>query len=168
MTQVSRINRSSHTTRGFTLIELIATMVLIGILAVSVAPKFFGPSSYSAYAVRSELISYLRNTQLRAMNNTDQCFRFSATSQGYQALVADKNSNGSCGVYRTFLPTNSWPSNVEVTSHLFTTPTTFYFDFLTSGALHKNGTFSQNITITITAGDAIRLQISEAGYIRGI
>ncbi|ALO36063.1 MSHA biogenesis protein MshC [Colwellia sp. MT41] len=62
--------------KGFTLIELIVVIILISILAVSVAPKFDGTSSYEAHTHRAQLISALRLTQQRAMQQTN-------TADGY-------------------------------------------------------------------------------------
>ncbi|PCH97800.1 MAG: MSHA biogenesis protein MshC [Gammaproteobacteria bacterium] len=56
---------------GFTIIELITVIILIGILAVSVFPKFDGTASYEAHSHRAQLISALRLTQQRAMQQTD-------------------------------------------------------------------------------------------------
>lgn len=56
---------------GFTLIELVTVIILIGILAVSVLPKFDGTASYEAHTHRAQLISALRLTQQRAMQQTD-------------------------------------------------------------------------------------------------
>ncbi|PKG85259.1 MSHA biogenesis protein MshC [Colwellia sp. 75C3] len=57
--------------KGFTLIELIVVIIIIGILAVTVAPKFDGTASYEAHSHRAQLISALRLTQQRAMQQTD-------------------------------------------------------------------------------------------------
>ena len=57
--------------KGFSLIELIVVIILIGILAVSVAPKFEGTASYEVNSHRAQLISALRLTQQRAMQQTD-------------------------------------------------------------------------------------------------
>ena len=57
--------------KGFTLIELIVVIILISILAVSVAPKFDGTASYEAHTHRAQLIAALRLTQQRAMQQTD-------------------------------------------------------------------------------------------------
>jgi len=54
--------------RGFTLVELVMTMVLISILAVTVLPKLFGPSEFAVYAIRDQLIGQLRLSQLQALN----------------------------------------------------------------------------------------------------
>jgi len=57
--------------QGFTLVELVTVILLISILAVSVAPKFGGTASYEAHTHRAQLISALRLTQQRAMQQTN-------------------------------------------------------------------------------------------------
>lgn len=57
--------------QGFTLVELVTVIILIGILAVSVLPKFDGSASFEAYTYRAQLISALRLTQQRAMQQTN-------------------------------------------------------------------------------------------------
>ena len=56
--------------RGFTLVELIITMVILGILAVTAGPKFLGSSTEDAYSYRDRALAVLRTVQLRAMHNT--------------------------------------------------------------------------------------------------
>lgn len=71
---------------GFTLVELITVIILIGILAVAVLPKFDGTASYEAHTHRAQLISALRLTQQRAMQQTDN-------SDGYcHQLIFDNHS----------------------------------------------------------------------------
>jgi MSHA pilin protein MshC len=55
---------------GFTLLELIIVMVILGILAVFAIPKFSGASGYSEYTYQNRLISVLRNMQIRAMQDS--------------------------------------------------------------------------------------------------
>lgn len=57
--------------KGFSLIELIVVILLISILAVSVAPKMDNTASYEAHTHRAQLISALRLTQQRAMQQTN-------------------------------------------------------------------------------------------------
>ncbi len=59
--------------RGFTLIELVLVIVLIGVLAVTAAPRFFTASGYDQIAARDELIQLLRQAQLQSMNNSTEC-----------------------------------------------------------------------------------------------
>ena len=62
------MKKSQH---GFTLVELVTIIILIGILAVNVLPTFDGSASYEAHSHRAQLISALRLTQQRAMQQTD-------------------------------------------------------------------------------------------------
>lgn len=56
---------------GFTLVELVTVLILIGILAVNVLPRFQGTSGYESHTHRAQLIAALRLTQQRAMQQTD-------------------------------------------------------------------------------------------------
>ncbi len=62
--------------RGFTLVEFVVTMVLLGILMVAVAPRFFDRGDFANYAVRDQIISAYRFAQQRAMyDHSGNCYR---------------------------------------------------------------------------------------------
>lgn len=67
---------------GFTLIELIVVIIILGILTVSVFTRFDGTSGYAEYTYQARLISSLRNMQQRAMQDTrqDYCFQINFSS----------------------------------------------------------------------------------------
>jgi MSHA pilin protein MshC len=91
--------------RGFTLVELVTVMILIGILAVSALPRFIGSSSYSAYTLRNEFISELRLVQLTAMQNTDQCYQIEVNASGYTlGYFSDRTGNTCSNPVRTEQP----------------------------------------------------------------
>lgn len=56
--------------RGFTLVELIVVLIIIGVLAVSLVPRFFTASGTSEYLYRDQLLSLLRQVQIQAMQCT--------------------------------------------------------------------------------------------------
>ena len=56
---------------GFTLVELIITILVIGVLAATVAPRFLGSDSEEATALRDRALQVVRNIQLRAMQNVN-------------------------------------------------------------------------------------------------
>ena len=53
---------------GFTLIELIVAILIVGIVSISVAPRFFTVDRYAERKASDELLTALRYTQQMAMN----------------------------------------------------------------------------------------------------
>jgi len=66
---------------GFTLVELIVTILVIGVLAVTVAPRFLGSDTEEAVALRDRTLLFVRNMQLRAMQNIQDssCVKITAS-----------------------------------------------------------------------------------------
>ena len=62
------MNRYASQQYGFTLVELIVTIIIVGVLAVSVLPRFFGANQISSVTAREVTISALRRAQQVAMN----------------------------------------------------------------------------------------------------
>ena len=53
---------------GFTLVELIVVILIVGILSASIAPRFFGVASYENRKAADDVFSALRYAQQMAMN----------------------------------------------------------------------------------------------------
>jgi MSHA pilin protein MshC len=66
--------------RGFTLVELIITIIIIGVLATTIAPKFLGSDDEDAISLRDRALQFMRNMQLRAMHNVQDtsCVKITA------------------------------------------------------------------------------------------
>ena len=79
---------------GFTMLELVITMLLISILAVTVLPKLFGSSEFSSYTIRDQLISQLRLVQLQALNRRGVCHSLIITINKFGPV---NNSTAACG-----------------------------------------------------------------------
>ena len=57
--------------RGFTLIELIVVIILLGIISVTAASRMTGRSSFDAFVTRDQAIAITRQIQITAMQATD-------------------------------------------------------------------------------------------------
>ena len=53
---------------GFTLVELVTVITILGLLAVAVVPRFVSTSSFETRTVEDQLISAVRQAQQLAMN----------------------------------------------------------------------------------------------------
>ena len=105
---------------GFTLIELVTVIIIVGVLAVNVIPRFGATSSYEPHTQRAKLISSLRLTQQRAMQQTDSTDILDSTGAavGYCHEIVFEDSR--YGIPSRTSCTNSFPSNwqPDATGHI--------------------------------------------------
>ena len=69
--------------RGFTLIELITVILLIGILAVAVGGRFMAGGDADVFSARDALIAHLRRLQQDAMNQGGGCHQMLLLADRY-------------------------------------------------------------------------------------
>ncbi|CAG4885195.1 Type II secretion protein EtpG [Georgfuchsia toluolica] len=133
--------------RGFTLIELIVTMIIVGILAVTILPKFADRSIFQDRGFQDETRSLLRYAQKSAVaQRHNVCVTLAA---GGVTLKID--SAGSCD------GTLDLPANPNGGSGLTASVGSFKFQPL--------GDTDQSADITVTiAGTAIAVD-HKTGYV---
>jgi len=68
----AKFHFSVNKSKGFTIIELVLVIVLMAVLSVTVAPKFFNSDGFQEYAYQAEVVTVLRAVQLKAMQQTDE------------------------------------------------------------------------------------------------
>ena len=141
---------------GFTLVELIVVILIVGILSVSVAPRFFGVASYEDRRAADELRSAIRHTQQMAMNRGgDIQLVLTAnnfTVQRSTTIPAERDLRSPDGV----IPyVKTFPANVNVT-WLPPIPSTITYDRLGR----------PNSGYTITLGSQTVTIEDETGYAR--
>ena len=96
--------------RGFTLLEVMVVVVILGILAVLVVPKIISrPDEARVLAARQDIASLMQAMKLYRLDNQ----RYPATEQGLQALVSKPTSvplppNWKPGGYLERLPMDPW------------------------------------------------------------
>ncbi|WP_218395766.1 prepilin-type N-terminal cleavage/methylation domain-containing protein [Alteromonas lipotrueae] len=90
---------------GFTLLELIIVIVVIGIIGVSASARMQDDNGYTEYSLQSRFLSTLRNIQGKAMqdNRAGYCYRTIVSSSGDGAYgptvvnYVNANQSTSCG-----------------------------------------------------------------------
>lgn len=147
---------------GFTLIELIMVLVLLGVLSVFAAPKFFNRSDFDSRGFHDVTLSYLRYAQKTAVaQRRTVCASFTTTSVALQ--IAKNAAAFDCaGVNGVALngPDGKASATVTTMNYGATAPTAFGFDGLgqpvnSSGALLATQTLSvvgSGRTITVESG----------------
>lgn len=96
--------------RGFTLLEVMVVVVILGILAALVVPKIISrPDEARAIAAKQDIASLMQALKLYRLDN----HRYPTTEQGLQALVTRPGSappapNWKTGGYVERLPKDPW------------------------------------------------------------
>ncbi len=96
--------------RGFTLLEVMVVVVILGILAVLVVPKIISrPDDARVVAAKQDIASLMQALKLYRLDNQ----RYPTTEQGLQALVVRPTTapiplNWKAGGYLDRLPKDPW------------------------------------------------------------
>ncbi|WP_440876242.1 pilus assembly FimT family protein [Thalassotalea sp. PLHSN55] len=144
---------------GFTIIELVSVIILLGILSVAIVPKFSGSSDFEVYTVRAQLISALRLTQQRAMQQTHALA--SGDTYCHIQRIDAKQYGTNCSGFRTDATAlNLADSSVTLS------PTDNIISFNSWGI----PSCSKGCVITITGdnGDLVQVGIESEGYIHAL
>lgn len=138
---------------GYTMVELITVMVIIGILSVSALPKFADQSAFQARGFLDETRSLLRLAQKSAIaQRRTVCVALNSTGI---ALTIDKNATAT-GNCNTATPALNLPSTPRGGTGLSATVSSFKFNPM--GDTDQ----SANIVITI-AGSTVTVD-KRTGY----
>jgi general secretion pathway protein G len=104
--------------RGFTLVEIMVVVVIIGILGMLVVPKLLGRTGEARVtAARTDIATLMQALKLYKLDNQ----RYPTTEQGLQALVQKPTSGPAAngwkeGGYLEKLPKDPWGNNYQYLS----------------------------------------------------
>ncbi|WP_420472889.1 type II secretion system major pseudopilin GspG [Noviherbaspirillum sp. ST9] len=120
LTNVSSLRRSLGRTaqRGFTLIEIMVVVVIMGILAALVVPKLMGRADDARItAAKQDISTLMQALKLYKLDNQ----RYPTTEQGLQALISKPTSGPAAngwknGGYVEKLPKDPWGGQYQYLS----------------------------------------------------
>ncbi|MDH5371297.1 MAG: prepilin-type N-terminal cleavage/methylation domain-containing protein [Gammaproteobacteria bacterium] len=139
---------------GFTLVELIVVILIIGILSISIAPRFFGVTSYENRQVTDELLSALRYSQQMAMNRGGD-IHLVLTANNFTVQLSDgtdlRSPDGRIPYTKTF------PNNINATAE------TIRYNGLGQPVSAANVPLTANTAININGSPVITIE-ANTGY----
>ena len=106
---------------GFTFVELVVVILLIGILSAFVAPRFFADNDFKARGIADELITAIRHAQRLSMTRGEN-HRIVITTSSYTVEKFDGAS--------VRHPDGSLTFSKTVPNNIITTAATITFDQL--------------------------------------
>lgn len=112
------VSRFQFLTRGFTLIEIMVVVVIIGVLGALIVPKLMGRTDEARItAARQDIATLMQALKLYRLDN----HRYPTTEQGLSALIAQPTAgppaNGwKAGGYIEKLPKDPWGNPYQMLS----------------------------------------------------
>ena len=109
------VKSPSQNSRGFTLIEIMIVIVIIGILGAFIVPKIMGrPDEARIIAAKQDIAAISQALKLYKLDN----MRYPSTEQGLQALVkkpviAPAPTNWKGNGYLERLPSDPWKQSYQ-------------------------------------------------------
>lgn len=141
---------------GFTLIEMIVSLILVGILAIAVLPRLFDRGDFDARAFADQTASALRYAQKTAIaQRRTVCTVFTANSLTLR--IRSTPGSGACDTNLTG-PTGVTPYTVSATGTVLFSPTPSDFSF------DAEGRPSSAATLQIGSVFTVMVQ-AETGYV---
>lgn len=132
MKQTHGVMSTTAQQHGFTLIELIMVIVMLGVLAVFAGPRLLSTSSFSAMGFHDETLAYLRYAQKTAVaQRRTVCVGFVGLNQ-VVLTIASTASTPSCAGVALVGPKGESPATLTAKSGAVfsAAPVNFNFDGL--------------------------------------
>ncbi|RUO26673.1 hypothetical protein CWE09_08225 [Aliidiomarina minuta] len=149
--------------KGFTLVELIIVIVILGILSVYAAPRLFSTQDSDLTGIQASMISLFRLQQQRAMQDTEKFFQYGAyygVAMDNSQLVGVKD----CGSLPITIETDAIATgNLDLTLQGESWPICFN----SLGCIGEQcGNIALEITLSGSGAASRQLCINTQGFIR--
>ena len=157
--------------KGFTLVELIIIIVVIGILAITAVPRLLTTSDYAQRSVQDQIISQIRLAQLRALNDRSGCYAVHIGADAQGIYRVDRNADGTCPTNYALQEQSDTSDKVviDIDGELATNadPLKILFDTKGRPGTSNDCTANFQCKIDITAKQSTSVCIESEGYVHG-
>lgn len=156
---------------GFTLVELVAVLVILGALAATAAPTFRTINNTRATLAAKQLLADLTLARHRAVATGNRCWIvFDLPGMSWSMLIEDPLNPGrnnaviafdpaTGGAYRLTLGTGLYPG-ISILSADFDSNTEIGFDWLGRPLNAAEGSLAAPGVVTLTGGQIINVAVS--------
>jgi MSHA pilin protein MshC len=149
-----------RTGRGFTLVELVVTLVIVGILAVTVMPRFAEKTAFDERGFYDASLAILRYAQKSAVaQRRTVCVNFAANSTITLTIDTNFNDGGTC-LTNLAGPTGGAPHTLTPPTGVAFTAVPANFTFLPLGSASQG----QVMTVGGMAATPITV-VAATGYV---
>ena len=158
---------------GFTLIELVAILIILGVLMVIAIPKLTDQSSFEDFTIQDQLISRLKLVQLQAMNTPPFDNAAESNNMCHWLVVkpdcfyneSTAQINGKCNLPQaTNVCVNNEYNQYNQVSFTEGLLDTAEYRFDNDGLIHN---ISGSTPININGQNKLSINIETEGYIHG-
>ncbi|CDT91856.1 prepilin-type N-terminal cleavage/methylation domain-containing protein [Vibrio coralliirubri] len=156
---------NSPASNGFTLVELIIVIIILGIISTFAASRFIGTSRFSTFSAQEQVISVIRQIQVNRMQSN-----VSAANNSFR-LAINSDCLGSVTACRLDLSNSAQKSQADTRSDyvraadISFSPANTIIDFDLLG--NPSVSAGVNITInSITSSNSAQVCINSQGYVR--
>lgn len=157
---MSPVQRARET--GFSLVELIVVIVLLGIVAAVAVPRWLGGSGFEERAVRDQIVGALRYAQKSAIAaRRTVCVTFSSTPSQVSFAISSAYPAANCTGGSALVGPDGAALGVTASSSMTFSSSTASFTFDAAGRASSAATVS---VTGLPAGQAITVE-SETGYV---